>query len=98
VYVAFHYPFFGSSTVDGYQLLCPDCGANDWEQREIAVCNPGDEFKCQRCGKKVWINWGLVEPDHLSSWLNSEYCQHRVCRLKFSELGTKKGWDGAAHA
>jgi DNA-directed RNA polymerase subunit RPC12/RpoP len=93
MFVAFHYPFFGSSTVDAQQMRCPQCGANDWRDRDTTTCNPGDEFECAKCGKKVYINWGLVEPDHLSGWISSEYCPHRLCRTKYAQLREERGWN-----
>lgn len=95
MFLAFHYPFFGSATVDAHVIVCPQCGANDWRDREIATCNPGDELKCNQCGKMVFINWGLVEPDHLSTWLSSEHCPHRLCKLKYAELCQQQCWQGA---
>lgn len=50
MYLAFHYPFFGSVTVDARRIECPHCprglefGENDWEDKDISVCNPGDTF------------------------------------------------------
>ena len=49
-------------------------------------CNPGDHWVCNRCGRRVTINWGLEEPDHLSGWKNSEYCPHRLCRTMKAKL------------
>lgn len=98
MYLAFHYPFFGSATVDAHPLECPRCprgvahGTNDWKDADIAVCNPGDHFTCNRCGQDVIINWGLAEPDHLSTWLSSEHCPHRLCKIKYAELCAQMGW------
>lgn len=92
MFVAFHYPFFGSATVDAHQLVCPRCNSNDWKDRDISSCNPGDEFQCARCGKIVWINWGLEEPDHTSTWLSSEHCPHWLCQSKYAELREAMGW------
>ena len=93
MFVAFHYPFFGSSTVDAQQMQCPDCGANNWIERDITQCNPGDEYTCAECHKSVFINWGLVEPDHLSGWINSEHCPHRLCKIKYAQLREQMGWN-----
>lgn len=85
MYLAMHTPVFGASTVEGRAIECPYCprgielGANDWADKDISKCNPGDEFVCNKCGQKVIINWGLLEPDHLSNWKNSEECPHRLC-------------------
>ena len=92
MFVAFHYPFFGSPTVDAHQIKC-ECGANNWKEKDITTCDPGDEFECAECGKKIWINWGLVEPDHLSGWISSEHCPHRLCRLKYQQLRREMGWN-----
>jgi DNA-directed RNA polymerase subunit RPC12/RpoP len=95
MYLAIHVPMFGSPNIETKPIECPYCprgkelGTNDWEEKDITTCNPGDEFVCKKCGKKVFINWGLEEPDHLSNWLNSEYCPHRLCRIKYKELYTK---------
>lgn len=92
MYVAIHVPFFGSSTVDAIQIRCPQCNANNWIERDISTCNPGDEYICSDCSKKIWINWGLVEPDHLSTWLSSEHCPHNLCILKYKQLKEEMGW------
>ncbi len=87
-----HTPMFGSKNIEGKPTECPVCprglslGANDWEDKDISVCNPGDTFKCNRCGTVVTVNWGLVEPDHLSTWKNSECCPHRLCQRKREDL------------
>jgi hypothetical protein len=102
MYVAFHSPMFGTAHVDSHPLECPFCargkekGQNDWEERNINVCNPGDVYTCLQCGRSVTINWGLVEPDHLSNWVNSEYCPHRLCKIKYQELCLERGWPDAA--
>ena len=101
MYVAFHSPMFGTAHVDSHPLECPFCprgkekGQNDWEARNINVCNPGDVYTCLQCGRSVTINWGLVEPDHLSNWVNSEYCPHRLCKIKYQELCLERGWRNA---
>jgi hypothetical protein len=93
-----HVPMFATAHVDSQRIECPYCprgkefGTNDWQERDISTCNPFDEFICNRCGKSVFINWGLVEPDHLSTWMNSEHCPHRLCRLKYAELCRENGW------
>lgn len=96
MYLAIHVPMFGSTTVDSKPIECPHCpkkgehGANDWVDAGVVPgvtpCNPGDKYTCARCGTVVTINWGLVEPDHLSTWLNSEYCPHRLCRRMVEQL------------
>lgn len=96
MFLAFHYPFFGSSTVDAHTVSCPSCGANDWQDKDVTVCNPGDKFICNRCNQEMMINWGLVEPDHLSNWWSSEHCPHRLCKIKYQELRIQMGWDKAA--
>lgn len=93
MYLAFHYPFFGSATVDAHAINCLHCGANDWQDRDITTCNPGDTFTCNRCGSTVYVNWGIDEPDHLSNWISSEHCPHRLCKLKYAELRVVMGWD-----
>jgi len=57
-----------------------------YEAWYIRDCYPGQRFICKKCGKPMFINWGLVEPDHLSTWVNSEHCPHRLCRLKYRQL------------
>lgn len=92
MYLAIHSPMFGTANIDSHQIECPFCprgkeqGINEWEDIDITSCNPGDKLVCKRCGKAVYINWGLAEPDHLSTWLNSEYCPHHLCKLKYAEL------------
>lgn len=95
MYLAFHYPFFGSSTVDAHQIHCPNCppGNNAWVERDISTCDPGDIFTCAQCGKEIIINWGLYEPDHLSNWLSSEHCPHSYCKLKYAQLKEEMGWE-----
>lgn len=96
MYVSFHLPMFGTPHVDAKPMECPVCprgesmGANDWKERDISTCNPGDKYECVRCGTVVEVMWGLDEPDHLSNWMNSEYCPHRLCKLKFTELNLTK--------
>jgi hypothetical protein len=88
MYLAIHTPLFGSVNIDSQTIECPNCprgkerGVNDWQEKSIATCNSGDEFICNRCGSKIIINWGLEEPDHLSNWINSEHCPHRLCKIK----------------
>ena len=88
MHLSIHVPMFGSASVEAKPVECPVCqkgrehGVNDWVEANIETCEPGDTFTCARCGKSVIINWGLVEPDHLSNWKNSEHCPHRVCKLK----------------
>jgi DNA-directed RNA polymerase subunit RPC12/RpoP len=83
---------FGSKNVESQPIECPKCprglqmGANDWEDAPVDECYPGQKFKCKRCGTEVTINWGLVEPDHLSTWVNSEYCPHRMCKVLYERL------------
>jgi hypothetical protein len=92
MYLAIHVPMFGTAHIDSRPIECPTCprgkehGISDWEERDITRCNPGDELVCKRCGTKVYINWGLAEPDHFSTWLSSEHCPHRLCRLKYQQL------------
>jgi DNA-directed RNA polymerase subunit RPC12/RpoP len=87
MYLIIHTPLFGASSVEAKPIECPTCprgaehGVNDWVEQSIATCDPGDRFTCARCGVQVIINWGLVEPDHLSTWKNSEHCSHRLCVL-----------------
>lgn len=93
-----HYPMFGSATVDAHIIKCPTCpetslGVSDWQDRDISQCNPGDEYVCNVCKTKVIINWGMVEPDHLSTWISSEHCQHRLCKIKYKEMKDKLGWN-----
>jgi hypothetical protein len=98
MYLAFHMPMFGTPNVDSKPIECPTCprtvsfGANDWQDKDISTCNPGDQFVCNRCGTVVTVMWGLEEPDHLSTWMNAERCPHRLCRIKFTELKATKGW------
>jgi hypothetical protein len=91
MFLAIHSPMFGEPNVDAVAITCPGCGRNEWNEQAIEECNPGDEFTCE-CGKKVTINWGLVEPDHLSSWLSSEHCPHRLCKVKYRQLSESMGW------
>lgn len=92
MYVAFHMPMFGSLSIDSKPLECPTCprhkehGANDWLDADITTCSAGDKFTCARCGTAVTVMWGLDEPDHLSNWLNGEYCPHRLCKIKYAAL------------
>ena len=88
----FHTPFFGSATVDAQTMTCPQCGGNDWKERDISTCNPGDVYECAKCDKRIFINWGLEEPDHLSTWINSEHCPHRLCKMKYEDLSVARGW------
>ena len=94
-----HMPMFGTPHIDSKPIECPHCprgkesGENNWVDIDLTECDPGDQLTCKKCGNTVYINWGLVEPDHLSSWLNSEYCPHRICKLKFAELCKEKGWN-----
>jgi hypothetical protein len=98
MYLAIHVPMFGTPNIDSKPIECPTCprgiqfGVNDWEPQDITICNPGDKFTCTKCGTVVTINWGLVEPDHLSSWMNSEHCPHRLCRIKYEEWKRAKGF------
>ena len=86
-----HVPMFGTPHIDSKPIECSYCprgkemGQNDWADVGITVCNPGMQLTCLKCGHIVIINWGLVEPDHLSTWLNGEYCPHRLCKLKAIE-------------
>jgi hypothetical protein len=92
MYLAIHVPMFGSPNIEAKLIECPTCprgvehGANDWDDVDISQCSPGDCFKCSVCGTIVTANWGLVEPDHLSNWKNSEHCPHRLCRLLAEKL------------
>jgi hypothetical protein len=98
MFLAVHVPMFGSPNVDAIQIYCPRCpkATNDWVDVPIETCSPGDRFACARCGHQVMMNWGLVEPDHLSIWLSSEHCLHRLCRIKYAELVEANGWAGGA--
>lgn len=92
MYLAMHVPMFGSMNVDSKPIECPTCprgvskGASDWQERNISTCDHSDAFTCNRCGTVVTVMWGLEEPDHLSTWQNSEHCPHRLCRIKYAEL------------
>lgn len=100
MYLAIHTPLFGYKQVESNAVYCPVCprgvslGVSDWIDQPIETCNPGDKFTCARCGHSIFINWGLEEPDHLSHWLNSEMCPHRLCQLKkekfYQETGLTK--------
>ena len=48
---------------------------------------------CKPCGKVIYINWGLEEPNHLSTWLSSEQCPHRLCVIKYAQLRQSMGWN-----
>ena len=95
MFLAIHVPMFGTPHIDSHRIDCPVCprgaehGVNDWQPESIESCSPGDQFTCARCGAVVTILWGLTEPDHLSNWMNSEHCPHRLCVLKYAELKTK---------
>ena len=84
--LAIHTPLFGCPTVESHALQCPKCPATvtgaEWFDAPIDDCFPGQEFRCETCGTTAYVNWGLVEPDHLSTWLNPEHCPHRLCHLK----------------
>ena len=97
--LSFHTPLFGTTHTDGQLLICPRCGAGDWDWHggPIGTANPGDRIKCLRCGKDVIVNWGLVEPDHISTWIDGEYCPHRLCQAMYKKLKVKNGW-GPSHA
>lgn len=101
MYLAFHMPMFGTLNIDSKPVECPTCPrlvslpVSDWQDKDISTCNPGDQFTCNRCGTVVTVMWGLDEPDHLSTWMNAEYCPHRICRLKYAELVRQKGWTDA---
>lgn len=86
MHLAIHTPMFGTANVESRVINCPSCGPSvdgaDWEDAPIDDCYPGQQFKCKKCGNVVFVNWGLVEPDHLSTWISFEHCPHRLCRLK----------------
>lgn len=92
MHLEIHTPYFGVSTVEGKPIECPACprglslGANDWKDRTIETCSPGETFECNRCGTVVIINWGLLEPDHLSHSKSFETCTHRLCMLLAEKL------------
>ena len=91
MHLSVHVPMFGSPNIESKPIVCP-CRANNWAEIPIKECSPGQILVCLACGKSVTINWGLVEPDHLSNWINSEHCPHRLCRIKYAELQREKGW------
>lgn len=90
-----HVPFFGSATVDSKPILCARCGKNKWvwEKGDVANSDGNEGIVCE-CGHASWINWPVLEPDHISTWLNSEYCPHRLCRIKYQELCRDMEWKG----
>lgn len=85
MHLAIHTPMFGADGVESHAINCPKCGTSvsgaDLEDAPIEECNAGQEFKC-KCGQSLFINWGLVEPDHLSKWISFEHCHHWLCRVK----------------
>lgn len=95
MYLAMHLPYFGASTVESTAIVCPTCGRNDWQDIDLSYCNPGDKLACNQCSHCSFVTWGLVEPDHWSTWLSSEHCPHRLCQLKYRELRAASGWDAA---
>ena len=56
----------------------------------IESCDPGQPLECAKCGKVVEINWGLMEPDHLSTWMNPEHCPHHICQYVYSGKAAKQ--------
>jgi len=99
MYLAIHSPMFGTAHIDAKAIECPrfprgvSLGENNWEQEDIATLNAGSHLTCQRCGNSVEILWPIEEPDHVSTWLNSEFCPHRLCKLKLAQLQKEKGWE-----
>jgi len=92
-----HVPMFGSVNVDSKPIVCAHCKKNDWIWQKASVVNSdGNERILCMCGQPSWINWPLLEPDHISTWLNSEYCPHRLCRIKYAELCKEMSWKGRA--
>lgn len=98
MYLAIHSPMFGTVHIDAQAIECPTCprgtslGASDWRDVDIATLSDGSSLTCNRCGSTVMINWPIEEPDHLSTWLNSEYCPHRLCKIKLEQLKAEKAW------
>lgn len=95
MFLAIHVPMFGSVNIESKPINCPYCssGMNDWKDAPISTCSPGDRFTCTKCERDAIINWGLCEPDHLSTYINSEYCSHPLCIAKYAELLSLKGWN-----
>lgn len=99
MYLAMHLPMFGTAKIDSRPIECPKCpkgkerGVSNWVEVPIDDCFPGQQFTCAECGTVVTVNWGLEEPDHLSTWLSSEHCPHRLCKIKYAELRVEMGWD-----
>lgn len=91
--LSIHVPMFGTEHTEARALVCK-CGTNDWEWN-AGVIGPlamGQKLKCLACGNISVATWGLDEPDHISTWLNGEYCPHRLCALRYEKLRNKKGW------
>ena len=89
-----HVPMFGSPNIEAKPLVCSACGRKDdwvYDGPDVKTLDPGEVFICG-CGTRHIVNWGLEEPDHLSTWINAEYCPHRLCRIKWKELCESKGY------
>jgi hypothetical protein len=92
MFLAIHVPMFGTANIESKPIECPTCkrgissGTNNWREVDVTACEPGMVLTCAECGGTARINWGLVEPDHLSTWINSEHCPHRLCREKYQQL------------
>ena len=97
--LSIHVPMFGTQHTDAVALVCK-CGANDWDWTGGAVdtLNPNQKLRCLRCGNESTVLWGLEEPDHVSTWLNGEYCPHRLCKLLAEQLRESEGWNTAGRS
>jgi hypothetical protein len=91
-----HVPMFGSVNVDSKPIVCARCGQNKWLwDKGPAVNSDGnEEIACADCGQTNLIFWPVLEPDHISTWLNSEYCPHSLCRIKYAALCREMEWKG----
>jgi hypothetical protein len=91
--LAIHVPMFGTAHTDARSLICA-CGANDWDWRgdPVAQLVPGQPLTCLRCGKISKVMWGTEEPDHVSTWINGEYCPHYLCKSLAAKLRQQKGY------